>query len=151
MSTPLLDPTPPRRRLLVQIVLGAAWVDGRLDPAEVAYLERLLQRERLEHDPDLKVLLRDPVSVPQTEAWMAQYLVHASEEERQALLGAIGNLMMADDQITVQEHHLLDDFYTLMERIPTPLELPLSPQEVARHLVKGVGSLFKKVTRALGA
>ncbi len=147
MSTHLPDPTNSKRRLLVQIVLGSAWVDSRLDPGEITYLNRLLEREGLSHDAYLKSLLETPVSVPQTEVWMAQYLLQSNEEERQELLGSIGNVLMADDQIASSEHFLLDDYYALMERIPAQPDL--SPQHLASQLVSGVSGLFKKVTRAL--
>ncbi|NJO48789.1 MAG: TerB family tellurite resistance protein [Leptolyngbyaceae cyanobacterium RM2_2_4] len=80
-------------------MLGSAWVDGRLDPGEMTYLNRLLEREGLSHDAYLKNLLETPVSRAQTEVWMAQYLLQSNEAERQALLGSIGNVLMADDQI----------------------------------------------------
>jgi len=79
----------------------------------------------------------------QTERWMADYLAQASETERMQLLGAIGNLMIADNTVSPEEHTLLDDYYTLMAGIP-------ARPEAAPNLVKGVGQFFRRVAKAVG-
>jgi hypothetical protein len=58
------------------------------------------------------------------------------------LLGAIGNLMMADNTVSPEEHTLLDDYYTLMAGIPPR-------PESAPHLVKGVGQFFRRLVKAV--
>lgn len=49
------DNTQPR--LIMQILIGSAWADRQLAPAEVAYLQNLLQRYHLDHDSALLDLL----------------------------------------------------------------------------------------------
>ena len=97
---------------MVKIIIGSAWVDGRVEPAEVQYLQTLLERCQLTHAPDLLALLEEPVSLRQTERWMAHYLADTTETERQRLLAAIGKLVIADDTVMPQEHILLDDYYS---------------------------------------
>jgi hypothetical protein len=130
----------PQPRLMLKIIIGSAWVDGHLEPAEVQYLQTLLERCKLTHAPELLALLEAPVSLRQTELWMADYLVDTTETERQRLLAAIGKLIIADDTVLPQEHTLLDDYYTLMAAIPArPEETPT--------LVETVGKFVRKVAR----
>lgn len=128
----------PHLALLLKIVIGSAWADGHLEPAELDYLHRLLQRYDLEQDPQLKALLNRPVSPDQVEQWMVEYLQGATEEQRMRLLGAIGNLLIADDTVSAEEHQLLDDFHTLMAAIPTQPDL-------LPKVVKSLGQLFKQI------
>lgn len=133
-----------QHQLLLRIVAGSAWVDGHLEAEEVKYLERLLERYDLAGDGELQPLLREPISVQQTESWMVEYLRDATEDERMQLLGAIGNLLIADDQVSPEEHELLDDYHTLMSNIPARID-------AAPRLVSAVGQFFKRVVRAVQA
>ncbi|MEN9201760.1 MAG: hypothetical protein Q6K80_00140 [Thermostichus sp. DG_1_6_bins_120] len=136
-----MNPTT-QHQLMLKIVAGSAWADGHLEPQELAYLGSLLRRYELEHDPELQELLRQPVSIQQTELWMADYLAQATEAERMQLLGAIGNLLIADDNVSPEEHSLLDDYHSLMAGIP-------AQPESAPNLVKRVGQFFRRVAKAV--
>lgn len=131
-----------QHRLMVKIIIGSAWVDGRVEPAEVQYLQTLLERCQLTHAPDLLALLEEPVSLRQTERWMADYLADTTETERQRLLAAIGKLVIADDTVMPQEHILLDDYYTLMAEIPPH-------PESTPTLVETLGKFVRKVARTV--
>ncbi len=131
-----------QHQLLLRIVAGSAWVDGHLEEEEVKYLERLLERYDLMDNTELKSLLQEPISARQTESWMVEYLRDATEDERMQLLGAIGNLLIADDRVSPEEHELLDDYHTLMSNIPPRIE-------AAPKLVSAVGQFFKKVVQAV--
>jgi uncharacterized tellurite resistance protein B-like protein len=136
-----MNPTT-QNQLMLKIVAGSAWADGHLEPQELAYLGSLLRRYGLEHDTELRELIQEPIPMEQTERWMADYLAQASETERMQLLGAIGNLMIADDTVSPEEHTLLDDYYTLMAGIP-------ARPEAAPNLVKGVGQFFRRMAKAV--
>jgi len=138
-----MNPTT-QHQLMLKIVAGSAWADGHLEPQELAYLGSLLRRYGLEHDTELRELIQEPIPMEQTERWMADYLAQASETERMQLLGAIGNLMIADDTVSPEEHTLLDDYYTLMAGIP-------ARPESAPNLVKGVGQFFRRMAKAVGS
>ncbi len=131
-----------RNHLLLKIVAGSAWADGHLEPAELNYLHMLLQRYGLAEDPELRTLLDHPISLDDTEHWMIEFLAKASEDERMRLLGAIGNLLIADDTISPEERQLLDDYHTLMVNIPVQADS-------APKLVSAVGKFFKKVAQVI--
>ncbi len=135
-------------KLLLQIAIGAAWTDGVLAPAEVAYLRQLLERYDLSRDPDLALLLHAPVPLWQTERWMAQYLADTTASERASALAAIANLLIADDRISDGEHRLLDDFYELMADIPAvPETAPTLVQSLGRFARTAMQTLHDLTTR----
>ena len=131
-----------QHKLMLKIIIGSAWVDGHLGPAEVQYLQTLLDRYQLTHAPDLLALLEEPVSLSQTEFWMVEYLADTNEIERQRLLGAIGKLVIADDTVLPQEHALLDDYYALIAKIP-------ARPEKTPTLVETVGKFVRKAARTV--
>uniref|UniRef100_B8HWD8 Co-chaperone DjlA N-terminal domain-containing protein n=1 Tax=Cyanothece sp. (strain PCC 7425 / ATCC 29141) TaxID=395961 RepID=B8HWD8_CYAP4 len=125
-------------RPVLRIAIGSAWLDSHLQPEEISYLHKLLQRYGLEHDRELLELIQTPVAPATTEAWLADYLRDINETERMQLLANVGNLLIADGQVSLIEHDLLDDFYTLMAQIP--------PQpEPAPPLVATVGKYVRRV------
>ena len=130
-----------QHKLMLKIIIGSAWVDGRLDPVEVQYLQTLLARYQLTHAPELLALLEEPVSLRQTESWMVEYLADTTATERQRLLAAVGKLVIADDTVLPQEHTLLDDYYMLMA------EIPARPEETT--LVETVGKFVRKVAQTV--
>lgn len=105
-------------RLILQILMGAAWADRQIEPQEIRYLQKLLERYHLSQDAELQALLETPVSPEQTERWIVAYLRNADEEERMILLSKIGKLLISDDRVSDSEHDLLDRYYELMERTP---------------------------------
>ncbi len=131
-----------QHKLMLKIIIGSAWVDGHLEPAEVQYLQTLLDRYQLTHASDVLALLEEPVSLSQTEFWMVEYLADTNEIERQRLLGAIGKLVISDDTVLPQEYSLLDDYYALMA------EIPARPEETPT-LVETVGKFVRKAARTL--
>lgn len=133
-----------QHKLMLKIIIGSAWVDGHLEPAEVQYLQTLLDRYQLTHASDLLALLEEPVPLSQTELWMVEYLADTTETEieRQRLLGAIGKVVIADDTVLPQEYALLDDYYALMA------EIPARPEETPT-LVETVGKFVRKAARTV--
>ncbi|MBV8887650.1 MAG: TerB family tellurite resistance protein [Chroococcidiopsidaceae cyanobacterium CP_BM_RX_35] len=129
---------PQNRHLMLKIVIGSAWIDHHLEPGEVKYLQTLLERYQLAHNPELLALLEKPVFLPQTEQWMVQYLMGATEIERLQLLGAIGKMVIADEIVSPEDHNLLDDYYNLMADIPPK-------PEVTPTLLKTVGQFVRRV------
>lgn len=131
-----------QHKLMLKIVIGSAWLDDRLEPTEVEYLQTLLEHYQLTHAQDLLALLEEPVPLEQTELWMVEYLADTTETERQRLLATIGKLVIADDTVLPQEHTLLDDYYVLMAKIPArPEETPT--------LVENLGKFVRRVARTV--
>jgi hypothetical protein len=137
------------QHLMLKILIGSAWMDQHLEPEEVAYLNKVLLRSHLEHNAELQGLLSTPVEPTQTEQWLVTYLRDSPDAERLKLLAAIGNLLIADDEVSDVEHDLLDEFHTLMGRIPSPLEPLPDVGEVAPQILKQVGQFFRRVMSAV--
>ena len=135
--------------LMLKILIGSAWIDQHLVPAEVNYLNRLLQRYHLEHDPELQVLLRTPIAPAQTEQWLIAYLKDSSDTERLKLLAAIGNLLISDEEVSAIEHDLLDEFHRLLAQIPAHPDPPPHITDLAPNIVQQVGKFFRHVLTAI--
>lgn len=136
------------RHLLNRIIFASAWADGQLAPAEVDYLRQLMIRQRLESDPELGQLLINPVSLPQLEAWIAEYLADSNTVERLGALAAIANLLMADGNVSASEHDFLDDIHRLMAEIP-PQREPSVIEEASRSIAQGFQQTVRRVLQAI--
>jgi hypothetical protein len=137
------------QHLMLKILIGSAWVDRHLEPEEVAYLNKVLSRFHLEHNAELQGLLSTPVEPTQTEQWLVSYLRDSPDAERLKLLAAIGNLLIADDEVSDIEHDLLDEFHTLMGRIPSPPEPLPHLDEHGPKILQQLGKFFRHVMSAV--
>jgi len=131
-----------QEELMLKIIIGAAWADQQLVPQEITALQGWLERFQLHHNREFLALLQEPIPLHQTEMWLLQYLQGATYEERLRLLGAIGNLIIADRTVTDAEHKLLDDYHALMAAIP-PAPDPVLPETVT-SFVKQIGKVVKR-------
>ncbi len=139
-----LSPLPlPHQRQLLEIAIGAAWLDGMLAPSEVAYLEQLLHRYGLDKDKELLALLAAPVPVGDTNRRLLQFLDRTTAQEREIALAAVANTLFADAQIQPAERDFLDRFHLLMAQIPPDPEHHPSWLET---LGKGVRQAARAVT-----
>ncbi|WP_404786187.1 TerB family tellurite resistance protein [Altericista sp. CCNU0014] len=139
------------QHLMLKILIGSAWVDRHLVPAEVTYLNKVLARYHQAHDPELQALLSHPVSLGQTEGWLVDYLKDSPDSERLKLLAAIGNLLISDDKVSDIEHDLLDEFHTLMAKIPSPPEPLFDIKEHSPTILQQLGKFFRHVFSAIHA
>ena len=129
-------------KLLLKIVIGAAWIDRHLAAEEVEYLQKLLEQYQLHLDFELQQLLQTPIPFSQTENWIVEYLEDTTDKERLRLLSAIANMVMADENVSEIEHELLDEYYELMARIPPhPEATPNLVQTVGRFVQKLINSV----------
>lgn len=135
-----------KRKLLIRIVLGAAWADGKLDAAEVQYLNKILEAEDIARDEEIKTLLHEPPSAYQLELWLVQYLGCTDVPERLGALAQIANLLMSDGEVSSIEHDFLDEVHTLMAQIPP------QPQEVQKktrdNLLSSLGKVVRRIIKA---
>jgi len=107
-----------QRQQILRIAIGSAWADRHLEPGEIEYLQKLLQRYHLSHSSEMQALLKTPVPLEQTERWIVEYLSDTSETERLKLLAAIGNVLIADNEVSEIDHNLLDEYHTWIAKIP---------------------------------
>ncbi len=130
------------KKLLLKIVIGAAWIDRHLAPEEIEYLQKLLQQYHLHIDSELQQLLQQQIPFEQTENWIIEYLEDTTDKERLRLLSAIANMVMADENVSKIEHQLLDEYYELMARIPAhPEAMPNVVQTVSRFVQRLIHSV----------
>lgn len=133
---------------ILQIAIGSAWADRRLEPGEIEYLQLLLQRYQLSHNSQMQAMLQTPVPLEQTERWIVEYLSDTTETERLKLLAAIGNVLIADNNVSDTDHDLLDEYHSLMASIPPhPEGSPTVVQTLGKFAHKVIRSVREFATR----
>ena len=93
-------------KTLVKILIGAAWLDGRIQPEERKYLHQVAQAKNLADDPEIRPLLNELRTVQPTECyeWIQAYLGdRPSETAYQNLIEAISGLIYSDGDVAVEE------------------------------------------------
>ncbi|NJK40868.1 MAG: TerB family tellurite resistance protein [Acaryochloridaceae cyanobacterium SU_2_1] len=135
----------PQHRLMLQILIDSAWVDHHLSHPEVAYLQKVLERYHLSQDPELQALLTTAVPLEQTERWIIAFFQQVSNPERLKLLATMGQLLIADDEVSDLEHDLIDAYHTLMAQIP---DHPDYPEQVT-HVIQTIGQYVRQALQGL--
>ncbi|WP_017654746.1 TerB family tellurite resistance protein [Fortiea contorta] len=95
---------------LVKILIGAAWIDGRIQPEERQYLREIAQAKGLATDPEIKPWLYELVPVQPQECyeWVKEYLgEQPSVEDCENLIEAISGLIYSDGDVATEEARLL--------------------------------------------
>jgi uncharacterized tellurite resistance protein B-like protein len=95
---------------LVKILIGAAWIDGRIQPEERQYLREIAQAKGLATDPEIKPWLYELVPVQPEECykWVEEYLGdRPSVEDCENLIEAISGLIYSDGDVATEEARLL--------------------------------------------
>ncbi|MGY6530678.1 MAG: tellurite resistance TerB family protein [Cyanobacterium sp.] len=100
-----------KTKLLMKIVIGAAWIDGIIHQEERDYLKKMVKETELTDDPEIKSLLSEikSISINQCYEWLELYLgKNPSKEDYQKLLESISGLVYSDGDIDVEEAKLLN-------------------------------------------
>ena len=122
---------------LVKILIGVAWIDGKIQPEERQYLHQLAKEKDVAEDPEIQPLLYELRSVKPEECyqWVQDYLGdHPTPEDCQHLIEAISGLIYSDGAIATEEAKLL-----------TRLQLLESESETAPSLHARVLSAIRKL------
>ena len=101
---------------LVKIMIGAAWLDGRIQPEERQYLHQVAKEKKLDADPDIHPLLYELKTVQPSECyeWIEQYLGdRPSPEDYQNLMEALSGLIYSDGDVAIEEAKLLSKLQSL--------------------------------------
>lgn len=101
---------------LMKIIIGAAWLDGRIQPEEKQYLLKVAQEKNLADDPDIRPLLYELRTVQPAECyeWVKEYLGdRPSVEDSQNLIEAISGLIYSDGEVAIEEAKLLTKIQSL--------------------------------------
>lgn len=105
-----------RNQQLFKILVGAAWLDGKFQEEEQAYLEKVAQDKQLLEDSEIQSLLsrKEPIEIEQCYQWLQEYLGdHPTEEVYQNLLAEIAGLVYIDGDIAEEEAKLLTQLQDL--------------------------------------
>ncbi len=125
---------------LLKILIGAAWIDGIIQPEEREYLHRRATENGVADDPEIKSLLSEIKPVQPTECyqWLEEYLGdNPSQEDYQGLLEAISALIYSDGDVQMQEAQLL----TKIQLLAPANE---SSQSGFDKLLKAIQKLYRK-------
>lgn len=96
---------------LLKILIGAAWIDGVIEPEERQYLHRVATELNLADDPEIKVLLSEIKQVTASECyqWIDEYTTNNSNiQDYQNLLEKISGLIYSDGYVDIRETQLIE-------------------------------------------
>jgi len=105
-------------KTLIKILIGAAWLDGKIQQEEREYLHRVVREKGLENDAELSPLLYEfrPVKPQECYNWVQEYLgSHPTSERCQQLIEAISGLIYSDGTVANEEAKLLTDLQIIEE------------------------------------
>ncbi|WP_013320298.1 TerB family tellurite resistance protein [Gloeothece verrucosa] len=106
----------PRIKQLMKIVIGAAWIDGVIQPSEREYLHRMAEENALANDPEIQKYLSElkPIKPAECYVWLEEYLgENPTEEDYLKLLESLSGLIYSDGEVQTQEALLLDKLQLL--------------------------------------
>ncbi len=101
---------------LVKILIGVAWLDGKIQPEERTYLNQIAQEKGVAQEPEIYPLLNELREVKPTECyqWLRDYLGNTpSLVDYQNLLEAISGLIYSDSDVDTEEAKLLTKLQSL--------------------------------------
>ncbi|BBD61128.1 hypothetical protein NIES2109_39300 [Nostoc sp. HK-01] len=125
---------------LVKILIGAAWIDGIIQPEERQYLREIAQAKGLATDPEIKPWLYElvPVQPKECYAWVKEYLGdRPSLEDCESLIEAISGLIYSDGEVATEEARLLTQLQGLAEQ-------ESAQQPVHNALLKQIQKLYRR-------
>ena len=95
----------------MKILIGAAWLDGIIQPEERTYLHQVAKDFQLADDPDIKPLLSElkPIKADECYQWLEEYFgQYPSEADYQQLLEKISGLVYSDGYVDVREARFIE-------------------------------------------
>ena len=129
---------------LVKILIGSAWLDGKIQPEERTYLNRIAQEQGVAQDPEISPLLQDLRQIETAECyqWVQEYLGNSpSTADYQNLLEAISGLIYSDSDVDTEEAKLLTQLQLLdpanHEPQPAQNAVMKESQKLYRRWVEG--------------
>jgi uncharacterized membrane protein YebE (DUF533 family) len=96
---------------LLKILIGAAWIDGVIEPEERKYLHRLATEFNLAKDPEIWALLSEIKRVTPQECyqWIEEYIAdNPNIRDYCDLLEKISGLIYSDGYVDVRETQLIE-------------------------------------------
>ena len=100
-----------KMKKILKILIGAAWIDGIIQPEERQYLRRIAHEFNLADDPEIQSLLSElrPIQATECYEWLEDYLGqdHSSADYLE-LLEKISGLIYSDGYVDVREAKLIE-------------------------------------------
>ncbi|MGQ9870090.1 tellurite resistance TerB family protein [Leptodesmis sp.] len=130
----------PTVKNLIKILIGAAWIDGKIQPEEREYLHRIAKGKGVDQEPDIYPLLYELKGVSQAEcyAWLKDYLGdRPTSEACQQLLEAISALIYSDGCVDSEEAKLLQ---TLQMIDPANK----NPEQASNTMITAIRNLYQR-------
>jgi uncharacterized membrane protein YebE (DUF533 family) len=124
---------------LLKILIGTAWLDGKVQSEEQQYLLKIAERKGLLEDAELKPLLHGLRGVKPTECkqWVNDYLgAHPTPEACQQLLEDISGLIYIDGVVDSSEANLMMDIQKL--------EVSGSSADLQETIARAIQKLYRK-------
>ncbi len=128
-----------KMKQLLKILIGAAWIDGIIQPEERKYLHRIATEFTLADDPELQTLLSELKRVPTAQCyqWVEEYLgTNPTTEDYQELLEKISGLIYSDGDVDIRESRLIEKVQSL-----DPSQQP--PKTIIGSFLKQVQTLYR--------
>ena len=135
----------PQVKNLIKILIGAAWIDGKIQPQEREYLHRIAKEKDVASDPDIQPLLYELRAVKPEEcySWIREFLgENPTSENCQQLIESIGGLVYSDGDVATEEARLLTN---LQMRDPVN-----EPESLHHSALQAVRSLYQRWVAKLG-
>ena len=137
---PSMFANPSSVKNLVKILIGAAWLDGKIEPEERQYLRQIAQEKGVANDPEIQPWLDElvPVQPAQCYDWVKEYLGdRPSTEECQNLIEAISGLIYSDGEVATEEARLLTKLQELSQTNS-------SNQPLYHDILKQIQKLYRR-------
>ncbi|PSB21633.1 TerB family tellurite resistance protein [Phormidesmis priestleyi ULC007] len=97
-------------KTLIKILVGVAWLDGKIQPEERQYLHQITQEKGMANDREIQPLLHELRAVKPEECyqWLRDYLgERPTSETCQNLIESISALIYSDGTVAIEEAKLL--------------------------------------------
>lgn len=101
---------------LVKILIGVAWIDGKMQPEERTYLNQVATEKGVATEPEIYSLLNELRQIEPTECyeWVKEYLGDCpTTEDYQNLLESISGLIYSDGDVATEEAKLLTQLQSI--------------------------------------
>lgn len=130
----------PSVKRLVKILIGAAWIDGKIQQEEREYLQRVAKENGVAEDPEIQPLLYELRTVLPDECytWVKEYLGDKPDpEDYQRLIEALSALIYSDGEVATEEAKLL----TRLQLLDPTTETPKSTSD---NVLKTIQKLYRR-------
>jgi uncharacterized tellurite resistance protein B-like protein len=132
-----------KTKQLMKILIGAAWIDGIIQPQEREYLSQMAKEKNLSEDSEIQALLSEikPVTATECYQWLQEYLgENHTPADYQQLLERISALIYSDGDVDIQEAKLLNRLQNL-DPVHEPKHSFFDP------LLKSIQKLYRQAVK----